>query len=272
MPPHRDVVEDGQQLAGEDVHQCRENQDDGEDHEDALNGVARSPRLTQSRHREVEEGRSPVGHRGHDGDEAREVEPAGVVAGFDAAQLARPPVDATGGGVGRHELGHAQADDEDEDGDERPAQRDGDGAAVVPAEVERGEAARQNRDDRERDGEVGEPGPRPAQLLLVAEFRKLLLVGIVGVLNCHSDLHRGALRVIMTASAETSGASVALSGECVTCDTRSETQSTPTSLRPESVSAPRRPPVADQSPARRTPGRPARTSPCPMTSSRTPAG
>ena len=42
---------------------------------------------------------------------------------------------------------------------------------------ERGEATGQDRDDREGDGEVGEPGPRPAELLFVPELGQELFVG-----------------------------------------------------------------------------------------------
>src|SRR6478752_5514913 len=73
-------------------------------------------------------------------------------------------------GVGRHQFGHAQPDDEDEGRDERPTPGDRCGSAVVPAEAERCEAARKDRDDRERDGEVGKAGPRAVQLLAITEF------------------------------------------------------------------------------------------------------
>jgi hypothetical protein len=56
------------------------------------------------------------------------------------------------------------------------------GPAVVPAEVEGREAARQDRDDRERDGEVGEPAPGPVELLLVSEIRQQLFVGVQSLL------------------------------------------------------------------------------------------
>ena len=57
--------------------------------------------------------------------------------------------------------------------------RDRDRAAVVDAGAERREAAGQDRDDRERDREVGEAGPGPVQLLLVAELGEVLLVLVV---------------------------------------------------------------------------------------------
>ena len=60
--------------------------------------------------------------------------------------------------------------------DDRPAPRDRDRAAVVPACAELGEAAGEDRDDRERDGEVGEAGPRAVQVLAVPELGQVLLV------------------------------------------------------------------------------------------------
>src|SRR5205823_729642 len=86
------------------------------------------------------------------------------------AQTKRPVVDTAGGGEGREDLRHAEADDEDECADDRPAPRDGDGAAVVPGLAVGGEAPRQDGDDRERDGKVGERAPRPLELLVVAEL------------------------------------------------------------------------------------------------------
>src|SRR4029079_15092023 len=79
----------------------------------------------------------------------------------------RPPVDAARGRERRHELGHAEGDDEDEGGDDRPSPRDRDRAPVFPRLVVGREAAREDRDDRERDGEVLEAAPAAAQLLLV---------------------------------------------------------------------------------------------------------
>ena len=108
-----------------------------------------------------------------------------LFAALGAAELGGPPVDATGGRVGRHELAHAEPDDEDEDGDERPADRDGDRAAVVPRLAEGREAAREDRDDREGDREVGEARPRSVELLLVAELgEQAFVVREVHISHC----------------------------------------------------------------------------------------
>src|SRR3712207_7389852 len=49
-----------------------------------------------------------------------------------------------GGRVGRDQLGHAQADDEDERRDQRPADGDGDRPAVVPRLAEGGERSEEH--------------------------------------------------------------------------------------------------------------------------------
>ena len=107
-----------------------------------------------------DERRAAVVDRGDDGDEPDEVEPAGEPAPGGAAELARPPVDAARGRIRRDELGHAERDQQDHAGDQRPADRDRDRAAVVPRLAVGREAAGQDRDDRERDREVREPAPR----------------------------------------------------------------------------------------------------------------
>ena len=114
--------------------------------------------------------------RREDRDEAEQVEPARDPAPPGAAELRRPPVDATRRRVGGRQLGHAEGDDEDEGRDDRPAPRDGDRAAVVPRLVVGREAAREDRDDREADREVLEAAPAPVELLLVAHLGKAFLV------------------------------------------------------------------------------------------------
>ena len=64
VPPHRDVVDDGQQVAGEDVDDRREHQDDEEHDEHRWSGCSRRARLAERAEREVEERRAAVGHRG----------------------------------------------------------------------------------------------------------------------------------------------------------------------------------------------------------------
>ena len=73
-----------------------------------------------------------------------------------SAQLGGPPVDAARCRVGRNELGHGEADDQDEHAKDRPRPGDRDRAAIVEAGAEVGEATSEDRDDRERDRKVGE--------------------------------------------------------------------------------------------------------------------
>src|SRR6266568_1309999 len=63
-----------------------------------------------------------------------------------------------------------QADEEDHDPDEWPAPDDHRRAARVHPEAVQRQAAGQDRDDRERHREVGEPRHPPAQFLGVAEL------------------------------------------------------------------------------------------------------
>ena len=75
-------------------------------------------------------------------------------------------------GYADDQLGHRERDQQDQPADDRPAPRDRDRPAVVPRLPVGGEAAREDRDDRERDREVREPAPRSLQVLLVAELRE----------------------------------------------------------------------------------------------------
>ena len=138
------------------------------------------PRSTPNRpERDRCERGARVVDRGDDAHEPDQVEPTGEPAPDGAAELSGPPVDAAGGRVLRHEFGHAQRDDQNRAGDDRPAPRDRDRAAVVPRLAIGREATRQDRDDRERDREVLESAPAPVQLLLVAQLGEPLLVRIV---------------------------------------------------------------------------------------------
>jgi hypothetical protein len=114
MPPHGDVVDDGQQVTAEDVEGRDDDQHDEELPEDSLQGVTLGPTVTEEPERQVEEIGAAVGDGGDDRQQPDQVEPAGVVAGPHAAQLAGPPVDAARRRVGRHELRHAEADHQDE--------------------------------------------------------------------------------------------------------------------------------------------------------------
>src|ERR687898_226303 len=89
-------------------------------------------------------------------------------------------------------------DQEHEEAQHGPADRDRDGTTVLPGERERRKRPGQDRDDRERDREVGEPGPCARKLLPVAEIGKPLLVrtycaGVLGLARCRSLRSRHSL-------------------------------------------------------------------------------
>ena len=126
--------------------------------------------------RDVEEDRRAVADRGDDADQADDVEPARHPAPARAAELRRPPVGPARGRERRGQLGHRDRHQQDEGADDRPADRDRDRAAVVPGQPEGGQGPGEDRDDRERDREVGEAAPGARELLLVAELGELPLV------------------------------------------------------------------------------------------------
>src|SRR5205085_327062 len=182
VPADRDVVEETEQLVGEDVHQRVERQDDHEQQERLAQDVLGVGEVDADHvdaveaEQGVQEARRAVPHRGHDAEQPGDVEPAGEPAPTLAAQARGPPVGPAGSGEGRGELGHREGDHEDEEADDRPADRDGDRAAGVPSLAEARERPGEDRDDRERDREVREAAPRPRELLLVAQLRETLLV------------------------------------------------------------------------------------------------
>ncbi len=90
VPPDRDVVEHGQQVAGEDVHDGGQGQDDRELDEDPGQRVVAGPGVAEVADAGVEEGRAAVGHRRDDRDQADQVEPAGVEAGASGRRASRP--------------------------------------------------------------------------------------------------------------------------------------------------------------------------------------
>ncbi len=176
VPVHRDVVEDRQQVTREDVGQCGQDEDHQEVEEDPVEIARRVMPGEEKTEREVEERGASVSHRGDDGQKTDQVQPTRVVPGLDTSELRGPPVDAARGRVRRHQFRQAESDAEHERGEDRPTPRDGSRTAAVPAGVEGGEATGQDGDDGEADGEVGEPGPTPVQLLLVTESGERLLV------------------------------------------------------------------------------------------------
>ena len=122
------------------------------------------------------EDRQAVADRGGDGDLADEVEPAREPAPGRAAELRRPVVEAAGRRERGGDLGHRERDERRHETDQEPAPGDRDRAAVVERDVVRGQAAGEDRDDREADGEVLEPAHRAEQLLRVAHPVEDLLV------------------------------------------------------------------------------------------------
>ena len=115
VPPDRHVVHDRHQVAAEDVQQGGQEQHHHEDDEHPRQGVVRRVALGERAQRQVDEGGAAVGHTGGHRHQPDQVEPAGEEAGGRAAELGGPPVDAAGGRVRRHQLGHGEADDQDED-------------------------------------------------------------------------------------------------------------------------------------------------------------
>src|SRR3954465_12521447 len=103
----------------------------------------------------------------------RKFEPAGEprpCGGVAPGQLGRPVVQAARRREARADLCHRQTDEQRHEPDEGPAPDDDHGAAGVQPVPVQGQAARQDGDDREGDGEVGEPGHVPGQLLRVAQL------------------------------------------------------------------------------------------------------
>ena len=176
VPPHGHVVHDRHQVAAEDVQHRDQGEHDDEGDEHPGQRVVTGVRGRVGADRQVDEGGAAVGDAGGDRDETDQVEPAGEEAGLGPTQLGRPPVDAARGRVGRHQLGHREADDEDEHAEDRPGPRDRDRTTVVEPGAEVGEAPGQDRDDRERDRKVGEPRPGPVQVLLVAQLGETAFV------------------------------------------------------------------------------------------------
>ena len=194
VPPDRDAVDPRQQVGVTDVDRRVQQEDQEEEKESLLKDVRFVTEVdpedvhfvkTQDH---VEEGRAGIVDRGDHRNQPDQVEPAGEPGPDRPAEAARPPVDPARGRIGRDQLRHAEADDQDRDRDQRPADRDRDRAAVVPGLTVGGEAPGEDRDDRERDREVGEPAPGAVQRLFVAEFCEAFLVAV--------DRNAGALHVI----------------------------------------------------------------------------
>ena len=176
VPPDADVVEQRDQLDAELVHQPVHEQHDHQDQD--RHPVRRADPPGQVQERVDEERAAEVDARG-DRDLAEEVEPAGEPGpgrAVRAGQLGRPVVQAARRREAGADLGHGQPDRQREQADDGPAPDDDGGAAGVHAVPVQGQAAGQDRDDRERHGEVREPGHPPHEFLCVAEFVQAALV------------------------------------------------------------------------------------------------
>ncbi len=178
VPPGRHVRQEGDHPHSEGVEQAVDDEDAGVDDENP------AARVLEAEHH-VEKGREeegePVVDAGRDGHLAEEVEPAGEPApraGVLLGQFGGPVVQAAGGRIGGGDLGHPEADDGREEPDDDPAPDDVDRAAFFHPEVEERQAARQHRDDREGDGEVGEAAHPAVELLGVAKLVELCYVRI----------------------------------------------------------------------------------------------
>ena len=115
------------------------------------------------------EGREAVADRRGDRDLPDEVEPPREPPPRGRAELRGPVVEPARRGEGRRDLCHRERDDRAHQADEQPAPRHGDRATLAERDVVRGEAPREDRDDREADREVLEAAHPPEQLLRVAE-------------------------------------------------------------------------------------------------------
>jgi len=191
VPVRRDRVEERRDADVEDVDQARCEQEERVQRIDRLVVVPAEPvvRVLLEREEVVEEHRrerrEPVADRRGDGDLADQVEPAGRPAPARAAELRRPVVEPARRRERRGDLGHRERDDRGEKPDEQPAPGDRDRAAALEGDVVRGEAPRENRDDREGDREVLEPSHRAEELLGVAEpVQDPLVLGDVRTAAC----------------------------------------------------------------------------------------
>ena len=176
VPPDADVVQQRDQPDAELVQQAvHEQHAPVDDHGDPVVGGRAEHQVQPG----VDEERGAEVDPGRDRDLAQEVEPAGEPGpGRPVArrQLGRPVVQPARGREAGADLGHGQPDHQGHHADERPAPDDGDrSAGDHPVAVQR-HAAGQDRDDRERHGEVRESGHPPAQFLRVAHLVQALLV------------------------------------------------------------------------------------------------
>ncbi len=166
MPPGRDLIEQRRDAHVEHVQQRADQKERREEIEDVVAVVRIVPEQVEQR-RGVD--REPVADGSDDSDQAEQVEPTREPAPRGAAELRRPVVETTCGRIGRGDLGHREHDEDRERADDHPSPGDGDRLAPLEREIERRQAAREDRDDREADREVPERAHRAKQLLRVAK-------------------------------------------------------------------------------------------------------
>ena len=112
-------------------------------------------------------------YSGSDGDLADHVEPRGDPGPAAATESVRPIIQPASGGVRRSKFGHARGDAQGEQAHNRPADGiDNWPGKFEPITVEQ-DCARQHRDDREGDREIGETAHLAEQLLSIAELAKV---------------------------------------------------------------------------------------------------
>ena len=182
VPPRRDHVQARRDLDVEQVDHDRREQEGGV--EDVRRHVERRAEpvvhVLRVAEPEVEEhlreDREPVADRCGNGDLADQVEPSGRPTPAGAAELRGPVVKAARGGVRRSDLGHGERDDRAHEADEQPTPGHRDRTAVLEGDRVRGQAPREDRDDREADSEVSEPSHRAEELLRIAQLVEDLFV------------------------------------------------------------------------------------------------
>src|SRR6266567_7714731 len=109
-----------------------------------------------------------------DRDLADQIKPAGIPSPGrpttpPKTKLGGPVIEASGGRECRGQFSHAQSNNDHEDSDERPANRGGRIADCRRNQVKEGDTPTKDRDDGERDREVGEAAHRTEQFLRIAE-------------------------------------------------------------------------------------------------------
>ena len=125
------------------------------------------------------------------GDEAEQVEPGRHPAGAAVAEDRAPVIEAARGRIGGADLRHRDGEDETDEAADQPADADADAAGAGGRLRQRVDAAGEDADDREGDGEVREAAQSPFQFLGVAhamEDLHVLLLVDVGVCNTRRHL------------------------------------------------------------------------------------